>query len=159
MGSRVLIETVILDSDSDSLDGDDFFVLSKLFSHFKKGGSVWSIINSYHYSSSTRATSPLQAFSPITPSSPQLPEDTFEINEVKSGEDTDDDYIPAPEDTPVPEETLVPNVTPIPSCVNQTPKPPTSDVPRASTIIFRLWVMLAPHPRDLEDLLLEGKGL
>ncbi|KAA0049940.1 flocculation protein FLO11-like [Cucumis melo var. makuwa] len=131
-GSKIFIETVILDSNSDSSDGDDSVVLWKLLSRFKIGDwfgeSSTPAPTAQGISSPTRAASPLNVTHHTTDS-----EDSFKTDEVESSEDIDDDYIPAPKETHVPEETHVPNITFTLSPANKTLEPPLIEVLRDLT--------------------------
>ncbi|TYK00112.1 flocculation protein FLO11-like [Cucumis melo var. makuwa] len=121
-GSRVSIEMVILDLDSDSLNGDDSIVLSMLLRRYKIRDQ------------SDHGKSPVpQASSLVTPSSPQSLEDLYKTDEDESGEDTDDDYVLVPEETYVPKETTVPDDDLASSPVNKTSEPQLTKVPRDST--------------------------
>lgn len=133
LGSRVSIETVILDSNFNSSDEDDYVVLSKLLSRFKKGDqsgqSSTPASTPQVMRSSTRVSPPYpilhsfppsrvipdiptrtadcdkshvhQVSFPVTSSSSQSFEGTFETNEVDLGEDTNNDYIPGASSIPI----------------------------------------------------------
>ncbi|KAA0035588.1 putative mitochondrial protein [Cucumis melo var. makuwa] len=123
-GSRVLVKTVILDSDSSN--GTDNVVLSTLF-HRKIGLQI-----------DPPSTSPHSTQSPAASTLPASPQTSLPTDEEDASDDTDEDYVLILEDPLALEETTTSTEDPVSFPKIQTSEPQSTEGPGDSSISMLL---------------------